>query len=477
MRTFFPASLLVLACTGMAAEISLSGKVVDESSLPIAGVSVVLPGLTDTVKTGTDGAFVLSGAQSSSLRARQGAGIGLHRSGRRVSLTGTVAGTSYSLDAFLPDGRALVRGLEFREGVAQLPAGAYQTLFLRVKAGGTALAGWNGVGVSASRATAVAGILEFSKPGHLRDTLAVPSLVATGLSKTMLLSDPWLPTGNLIKSGSQVKVLAKGKSFAMGSNIGTLDFTFVPEGPRHSVKFTKDFWMDTVEVTQKLYDSLMRSAYGAAYSQPYWDAEYGLGDAYPAYSIHTVGGAMLFANARSKAEGLDTVYSYTGFDGINGSAILAGLDWDLSRNGYRLPTEAEWEYAARAGSVTEFAWGDDTAAEVLDRHAVWTGNSFDKGIGVEGFGNHPVATLAANAYGLYDLQGNVSEWTNDRTAYDGYAAGAVTDPAGLASGTGWIMRGSNWGSTPVYLRSSCRTLYTPAYEFYFQGFRTVRNAP
>ncbi|MEN9355041.1 MAG: Serine/threonine-protein kinase pkn1, partial [Fibrobacterota bacterium] len=344
-----------------------------------------------------------------------------------------------------------------------------------VKIDGNVVATARGVGVNAARAVVAAGILKLTKSGYLEDTLAVGSLSARGLAKTMLLSSPWVPAGDIVRSGNQVKVIAKGKSFAMGSNTETLDFTFVPEGARHSVKFTRDFWMDTTEVTQKLYDSVMTKGYGADYVKPYWDAEYGIGDMYPAYSIHTAGGVMLFANARSKLAGLDTVYTYSARDGVSGSSVLAEVKADLTKSGYRLPTEAEWEYAARAGTVTDFFWGQDSSASQLDKHAVWAGNSFDKGLGATGFGNHPVASKLPNAYGLYDMLGNVSEWTNDLTDYEAWPKGAVTDPTGTSTGD-WIIRGGNWGCSAVHLRASNRTLYTPAYDFYFEGARTVRNA-
>jgi formylglycine-generating enzyme required for sulfatase activity len=466
---------LVLAATTMAMDVSLAGKVVDEGAAGIAGVAVVLPGVADTAWTDAAGGFVLTGAQSNAVRTGASPSLALHRTGRRVTLAGFQAGVAYSLDAFLPNGRSLVRGLEVRNGSALLPQGAYQTLFLRVKAGEAVVASVQGVGVSASRSAALVGILEFSKSGYLTDTLAVGSLSASGLAKTMLLSSPWVPANDLVRQDNQVKVLAKGKAFAMGSNIETLDFTFIPEGARHSVKFTRDFWMDTTEVTQKLYDSVMTKVYGEAYVRPQWDAQYGLGDRYPAYSLHTATGVMLFANARSKLAGLDTVYSYTARDGVGGSAVLTDAKADLSKSGYRLPTEAEWEYAARAGTVTDYFWGADSSANQLDKYAVWAGNSFDKGIGAEGFGPHVVASKLPNAYGLYDMQGNLSEWTNDLTNYETYAAEVTTDPTGTQSGD-WIIRGGNWGGTGIHMRASNRTQFTPAYEFHFQGARTVRNA-
>jgi len=472
-KTIF-ATALALTSYGMAADVSLTGKVVDEGAAAVAGVAVVLPGIADTAWTDASGNFTLTGVQSSAIRSGTVANLGLRRSGRRVSLTGTQAGVSYTLDAFLPNGRALVRNLAFQDGQAQLPPGAYQSLFLQVRSGGALVAGWSGVTVTASRATALAGVLNISKAGYLSDTLGLASLTGTGLSKTLLLSNPWIPAGDIVRSGTQIKILASGKSFAMGSDMEAPDFTFNPEGARHSVKFTRDFWMDTTEVTQKLYDSVMTAAYGGEYVKPIWVAEYGLGDSYPAYYIQTSGGAILFANARSKQAGLDSVYSYTSRDAVGGSTGLVGVVADLNKNGYRLPTEAEWEYAARAGTVTDYSWGSDTSSATLDKYAVWAGNSFSLGIGAAGFGSHPVATKLPNAYGLYDMQGNVSEWTGDLTDFGTYPAAVAIDPTGSTSGDG-VIRGGNWGGTGINLRSSSRTFYAPAYDYNFKGVRTVRT--
>ncbi|MDH7515454.1 MAG: formylglycine-generating enzyme family protein [Bacteroidota bacterium] len=273
-----------------------------------------------------------------------------------------------------------------------------------------------------------------------------------------------------------VKIPAKGKSFSMGSATGSAD-----ERPVHQVSFTYDFWMDTTEVTQGDYDAVMRAVY-PGYIAPSWHAPYGVGARYPAYQVEW-DDAALYCNARSKREGLDTVYRYTGITGVPGNGCkLEGVSVDFAANGYRLPTEAEWEYACRARSTTDYSWGKTfgpypaTSADTADfsAHAVWAGNSWMLSSDNPAFGTHPVASLLPNAWGLYDMSGNVWEWCNDW--YDAYTASAATDPRGPSSGAWRVLRGGSWGNDAAVLRSSQRTFTVPDYQYYFIGFRTVRPA-
>jgi formylglycine-generating enzyme required for sulfatase activity len=138
-------------------------------------------------------------------------------------------------------------------------------------------------------------------------------------------------------------------------------------------------------------------------------------------------------------------------------------------NVYRLPTEAEWEYACRAGTTTNFSFGDDESdfgdyAWCVENSANETHNSANE--------THPVGGKKPNAWGLYDMHGNVSEWCQDR--YDDYPSGAVTDPIGPASsayGPVRVKRGGSWGDFAGDCRSAYRLWAEPSFRDDGLGFR------
>ena len=125
---------------------------------------------------------------------------------------------------------------------------------------------------------------------------------------------------------------------------------------------------------------------------------------------------------------------------------------------YRLPTEAEWEYAARAGT-TGARYGE------LDEIAWYRDNS--------GETTHPVGEKRANAWGLHDMLGNVYEWTADW--YGKYPSGMVTDPRGPSTGLGRVVRGGSWGSGARFVRSAYRDDISPGGRYGHVGFRLVRT--
>jgi len=132
-------------------------------------------------------------------------------------------------------------------------------------------------------------------------------------------------------------------------------------------------------------------------------------------------------------------------------------------NRYRLPTEAEWEYAARAGSSARWSFGDNEAQ--LKEYAWYTENSGGK--------TQPVARKKPNAWGLYDMHGNVWEWCQD--GYGDYPSGSVTDPTGSSSGSDRVGRGGSWDHYAKFCRSAYRYSHTPDYRFNFLGLRLARD--
>ncbi len=174
--------------------------------------------------------------------------------------------------------------------------------------------------------------------------------------------------------------------------------------------------------------------------------------------------AVLFCNARSKCDGLEPVYHYSKVHGKAGDGCrgLENLKIDYRKNGYRLPTEAEWEYACRAGTTTKYFWGDTMNGDF----AWWAENA--------GVRTKPTGTKKPNAWDLYDMSGNVWDWCNDWYGEKYYAISPDKNPHGPDSGQWRVLRGGSWYRNNLcYLSSAIRFRNKPEGRNPYCGFRCV----
>ncbi|MEM7233077.1 MAG: SUMF1/EgtB/PvdO family nonheme iron enzyme [Planctomycetota bacterium] len=268
-------------------------------------------------------------------------------------------------------------------------------------------------------------------------------LLPFALSACVPAEDPAEPVAPSIplksKAGADLCLLPAG-TFRMGSTSGQDD-----EQPRHAVEISA-FVIDKFEVMQ---------ASLAALAIP--NPSQFKGDRRPV-EMFRWSDAAEYCNERSRNEGLDPCYDEDTFV------------CDFSKNGYRLPTEAEWEYACTvAGTEPPIEGGGD---QVLQPIACYAANS--------GKATAEAGSRRANAWGLHDMLGNVSEWCHDRYAKDYYAKSETKDPRGPAEGKHRVLRGGNWSSPGEVCRATRRSHDEPGttdacFARNIYGFRCVRR--
>ena len=233
-----------------------------------------------------------------------------------------------------------------------------------------------------------------------------------GLGQGVTLELVWIPPGK----------------FLMGSP-GNERHRDNDEGPQHGVQITTGFWMGKYEVTQEQWEAVMGGN-----------------------PSHFEG------NSRRPVESVSWNDCQHFLKELNSQ-------FPIPNSEFRLPTEVEWEYACRAGATTRFYWGDDPNYAQIRDYAWSDGNS--------GGQTHPVGEKKPNAWGLYDMSGNVWEWCHDW--YGSYGEESRTDPKGPSSGSYRVLRGGSWGGNPEYCRAANRSRSDPSCRSSYVGFRIVSS--
>lgn len=261
-----------------------------------------------------------------------------------------------------------------------------------------------------------------------------------------------------VTAPSEGFALVTGGTFEMGSpdseNWRSADET------QHEVTVS-DFYMSTFEVTQAEYSAVMGE-----------NPSNFSGENLPIENLSWLD-AINYCNTRSEQEGLTPVYEIT----------EAGVSWDRSADGYRLPTEAEWEYACRAGTTTPFNTETSISPEESNYYGHYPYDIEENYFEQENLDTQPgeyrettveVNSFAPNAWGLYNMHGNVSEWVWDY--YGTYDTSATNDPTGPDTGSLKVYRGGGWNDFAKNMRSAYRATLEENLGSFNIGIRLVRNA-
>jgi formylglycine-generating enzyme required for sulfatase activity len=241
-------------------------------------------------------------------------------------------------------------------------------------------------------------------------------------------SEPNVPGGMGVTNsiGMKLRLIPAGE-FMMGSP-GTESDRKNNE-TQHGVSITKPFYLGVTEVTQEQYQKMMGS------------------------------NPSKFKGPQNPVEQVNWR------DAVQFCRKLSAMSAEKTAGHvYRLPTEAEWEYACRSGTTTAYGFGGD--ASRLGDYGWFEDNSDSK--------THPVGEKKPNAWGLYDMHGNVYEWCQDR--YGAYPIGSATDPTGATSGWFRVFRGGSWHYYARHCRSAIRARYAPGFRLDSLGFRVLRSS-
>ncbi|MCL2066705.1 MAG: InlB B-repeat-containing protein [Treponema sp.] len=308
------------------------------------------------------------------------------------------------------------------------------------------------------------GIVKYKDGETVSNLSAIPGATVTLYARWSFIDVAWIPAG----------------SFYMGSPASEKG-TYDRERPQQTVALSSGFYMGVYQVTQEQWTAVMTGNNNGISTTPSYfhggsGREPASGEAQVKRPVEYVSwyNILVFCNRLSVSEGLTPAYRIGGSTDPDdwGAVPTYDVTWNeveivSDSTGYRLPTEAQWEYACRAGTTSAFNdgttddWEDETALGLIGWFYF---NSNSR--------THEVGKKAENDVGLYDMHGNVFEWCWDR--YGTYPGTPQTDPTGASSGSYRIIRGGNWNGSARSARSAYRSNYSPNYQNYNIGFRLLR---
>jgi formylglycine-generating enzyme len=265
----------------------------------------------------------------------------------------------------------------------------------------------------------------------------------------------------------KLKLIEPG-TFRMGASANEFQ-SDTNEHPQHIVSLTNQYYIGVYEVTQDEFIKTM----GFNPSTKNGNSR---------LPVETLSwfDAITFCNALSAKDGLDSCYVITNIKKEDGHIVAANVVWQKDANGYRLPTEAEWEFACRAGTTTPFPFGNSIGTDKANysgtisymesdgsEHLKNETKGIDRGVTL------PVDSLATNNWGLYNVVGNVFEWVWDY--YDKYPSNNQTDPIGPDFRTERVRRSGAYTSPGYHMRSSLRHGVPPGFALFHMGLRVAKS--
>ncbi len=348
------------------------------------------------------------------------------------------------------------------------------------------LMGWKGAADNGDRQLSLDELVAYTRKNTQSFARVKLGAVQTPQSKgefngTWVLRNVSKPNDFKNTIGMTLKLVPEG-TFLMGSNQADVQLAVLSdsnfkadfaksEQPQHRVQITQALYMSAHETTQAQYKQLMET-------NPSYFSRSGGGVTKVAnedtsrFPVEMVSwfDAIEFCIKLSEKENRTPCYRLTNVERSSGSISSASVAI-LNGDGYRLPTEAEWEYACRARTTTPFHFGSKLNGEEANVEGTVPFGTTAKGLYKAR--TTTVGLYSANAFGLYDMHGNVAEWCQDWYDENYYLRRVELDPQGETSGRFRAMRGGSWFSNPWYTRSANRGWNMPQFRLEFGGFRVV----